>query len=95
MTFRSGLAALFTAASLIAAPATADTYPERAVEFIVPWSPGGGSDTLMRLVANNVQPFLGAEMPVINMPGVSGTIGLKELAHSKTRQSHEFVTFSG
>ncbi|HAR83636.1 MAG TPA: tripartite tricarboxylate transporter substrate binding protein, partial [Sulfitobacter pontiacus] len=38
MTFRSGLAALFTAASLIAAPATADTYPEREVEFIVPWS---------------------------------------------------------
>ena len=78
MTFRSGLAALFTAASLIAAPATADTYPERAVEFIVPWSPGGGSDTLMRLVANNVQPFLGAEMPVINMPGVGGTVGLRE-----------------
>jgi len=78
MTFRSGLAALFTAASLIAAPATADTYPERAVEFIVPWSPGGGSDTLMRLVANNVQPFLGVEMPVINMPGVGGTVGLRE-----------------
>ncbi|MCF7749041.1 tripartite tricarboxylate transporter substrate binding protein [Sulfitobacter sp. M39] len=78
MTFRSGLAALFTAASLMAAPATADTYPERAVEFIVPWSPGGGSDTLMRLVANNVQPFLGAEMPVINMPGVGGTVGLRE-----------------
>lgn len=78
MTFRTGLAAFFTAASLIAAPATADTYPERAVEFIVPWSPGGGSDTLMRLVANNVQPFLGAEMPVINMPGVGGTVGLRE-----------------
>jgi len=78
MTFRSGLAALFTAASLMAAPATADTYPERAVEFIVPWSPGGGSDTLMRLVANNVQPFLGVEMPVINMPGVGGTVGLRE-----------------
>tara|TARA_R100000935_G_scaffold5474_5_gene12611 strand:+ start:2696 stop:3643 length:948 start_codon:yes stop_codon:yes gene_type:complete len=78
MTFRSGLAALFTAASLLAVPATAETYPERAVEFIVPWSPGGGSDTLMRLVANNVQPFLGAEMPVINMPGVGGTVGLRE-----------------
>ena len=78
MTFRSGLAALVTAASLLAVPATAETYPERAVEFIVPWSPGGGSDTLMRLVANNVQPFLGAEMPVINMPGVGGTVGLRE-----------------
>jgi tripartite-type tricarboxylate transporter receptor subunit TctC len=78
MTLRTGLAAFFTAATLVAAPASAQTYPERAVEFIVPWSPGGGSDTLMRLVANNVAPFLGADMPVINMPGVGGTVGLRE-----------------
>jgi hypothetical protein len=78
MTLRTGLVAFFTAATLVAAPASAQTYPERAVEFIVPWSPGGGSDTLMRLVANNVAPFLGADMPVINMPGVGGTVGLRE-----------------
>ncbi|MEM9781953.1 MAG: tripartite tricarboxylate transporter substrate binding protein [Pseudomonadota bacterium] len=60
-----------------ATPAAAD-YPEKAVEFIVPWSPGGGSDTLMRIVANNVEPHLGKPMPVINMPGVSGTVGLAE-----------------
>jgi tripartite-type tricarboxylate transporter receptor subunit TctC len=78
MTLRTGLAALLAAATLVAAPASAQTYPDRAVEFIVPWSPGGGSDTLMRLVANSVAPFLGAEMPVINMPGVGGTVGLRE-----------------
>ena len=78
MTLHTGLVAFFTAATLVAAPASAQTYPERAVEFIVPWSPGGGSDTLMRLVANNVAPFLGADMPVINMPGVGGTVGLRE-----------------
>jgi len=60
-----------------AAPALAE-YPEKPVEFIVPWSPGGGSDTLMRIVSNNVEPFLGEPMPVINMPGVSGTTGIKE-----------------
>ena len=78
MTFRSGLAAFFTAATLIAAPAHAQDYPTRAVEFIVPWSPGGGSDTLMRLISGNIEPFLGAEMPIINMPGVGGTVGLRE-----------------
>ncbi|MEM8957804.1 MAG: tripartite tricarboxylate transporter substrate binding protein [Pseudomonadota bacterium] len=78
MTFRPGLAALFAAATVLAAPATAEDYPTRAVEFIVPWSPGGGSDTLMRLVAGNIEPFLGAEMPIINMPGVGGTVGLRE-----------------
>ncbi|SOH93774.1 Tripartite-type tricarboxylate transporter, receptor component TctC [Monaibacterium marinum] len=78
MTLRTGIAALVTAATLAVAPAHAQSYPERAVEFIVPWSPGGGSDTLMRIVANNVAPFLGADMPVINMPGVGGTVGLRE-----------------
>lgn len=78
MSFRTGLAAIITAATIIAAPVHAETYPERAVEFIVPWSPGGGSDTLMRLVANNVTPFLGVDMPIINMPGVGGTVGLRE-----------------
>ncbi|MBJ3778789.1 Bug family tripartite tricarboxylate transporter substrate binding protein [Acuticoccus mangrovi] len=60
--------------------ALADDYPTKPVEFIVPWSPGGGSDTLMRIISNNVEPYLGQPMPVINMPGVSGTVGLKEAA---------------
>jgi tripartite-type tricarboxylate transporter receptor subunit TctC len=53
-------------------------YPEKPVEFIVPWSPGGGSDTQMRIVSNNIEPHLGQPMPIINMPGVGGTVGLKE-----------------
>ncbi|WP_201745070.1 Bug family tripartite tricarboxylate transporter substrate binding protein [Aidingimonas lacisalsi] len=55
-------------------------YPDDTVEFIVPWSPGGGSDTLMRVVAENVDDHLGQSMQVINMPGVSGTTGLEELS---------------
>ncbi|TDL79407.1 tripartite tricarboxylate transporter substrate binding protein [Palleronia sediminis] len=58
--------------------ALAQDYPDRPVEFIVPWSPGGGSDTLMRIVASNLPQYLGAEVPVINMPGVGGTVGLTE-----------------
>jgi tripartite-type tricarboxylate transporter receptor subunit TctC len=59
--------------------AQSDDYPQKAVEFIVPWSPGGGSDTLMRLISNHAEEYLGQPMPVINMPGVSGTTGLQEL----------------
>lgn len=54
------------------------SYPERAVEFIVPWSPGGDSDLLMRVVANHLEKILGQAVPIINMPGVSGTQGLKD-----------------
>ena len=78
MNFRTGLAALVAAISLFSSPVSAADYPERPVEFIVPWSPGGGSDTLMRIIANNVKPFLGVDMPIINMPGVGGTVGLRE-----------------
>lgn len=61
-------------------PVLAQDYPDRPVEFIVPWNPGGGSDVLMRIVANNIPPYLGAEMPVINIGGVGGTVGLAEAA---------------
>lgn len=71
------LGAALCAGIAIAAPAAAE-YPERPVEFIVPWGPGGGSDVLMRLVANGITPHLGVEMAVINMPGVGGTVGLRE-----------------
>lgn len=56
----------------------ADNYPTHPVEFIVPWSPGGGSDTLMRIVAKYLGENLGVAVPVINKPGVAGTLGLME-----------------
>lgn len=78
MKLRTGFAVLLAASTMVAAPASAQDYPDHPVEFIVPWSPGGGSDTLMRLIAGNIEPYLGAEMPIINMPGVGGTVGLRE-----------------
>jgi tripartite-type tricarboxylate transporter receptor subunit TctC len=71
-------ATVAVAAAVFVQPAVAQDYPTRPVEFIVPWSPGGGSDVLMRIIANNITPYFGAEMPVINMGGVGGTVGLLE-----------------
>lgn len=62
----------------LAPVAVAQDYPSRPVEFIVPWAPGGGSDVLMRLIANHIEPYLGQPVPVINVPGVGGTVGLLE-----------------
>jgi len=77
----TSLAALALMASTGAA--SAQEFPTRPIEFIVPWSPGGGSDTLMRIVSNHIDPHLGVPLPVINMPGVSGTLGLEEAAERK------------
>ncbi len=74
MRIASTLAALCLAT---AAPALAD-FPSRAVQMIVPWGPGGGSDIQMRVVANHAESYLGQPIPIINMPGVSGTLGLAE-----------------
>ncbi|MDR5906398.1 tripartite tricarboxylate transporter substrate binding protein [Franzmannia qiaohouensis] len=76
----TALAGVSLAVGGLAATAHADDYPDSAIEFIVPWGPGGGSDVLMRLVSSHIEPHLGQPLPVINMPGVSGTTGLADLA---------------
>ncbi|WP_110686314.1 Bug family tripartite tricarboxylate transporter substrate binding protein [Salinicola aestuarinus] len=75
--------ALGVAATGVVPAAVAADYPDHAIEFIVPWSPGGGSDALMRIISNAADDHIGQPMPVINMPGVSGTVGLEALAESE------------
>lgn len=55
-------------------------FPTKPIQFIVPWAPGGGSDVAMRIVAQHAEKYLGQPVTVVNIPGVSGTIGLMELA---------------
>jgi tripartite-type tricarboxylate transporter receptor subunit TctC len=60
------------------APARAD-YPERPVELIVPWGPGGGADQLARLISKLAEPMLGQSIPVVNVPGATGGTGMAKL----------------
>lgn len=53
-------------------------YPNSAIQFIVPWAPGGGSDLLMRVIAKHMEKYFDVPVAVINQPGVSGTLALKE-----------------
>ncbi len=81
MTIRKSFLALtgtFGLGMMLGGPAVAQDFPEKPVEMIVPWGPGGGSDTLMRIVANHGEEYLGESIPVINRPGVSGTQGLED-----------------
>lgn len=80
MTVLRSMAGAGLAVAMTLQPVLAQDYPTRPVEFIVPWAPGGGSDILMRIIANNIAPYLGTEMPVINIGGVGGTVGLAEAA---------------
>jgi len=50
-------------------------YPDKSVQIIVPYPPGGISDLTARALANNIEPFLGQSLIVVNKPGGGGAIG--------------------
>jgi tripartite-type tricarboxylate transporter receptor subunit TctC len=62
--------AALTAASF-AAPAVAE-YPEKPVNFIVPWPPGDLEDVLTRMIAEDFQAAYGQAAAVVNKPGGGG-----------------------
>lgn len=75
------VAFLFAALSvaLVGSPAVAAGYPERPIELIVPWGPGGGADQLARLISKLMEPALGQGIPVVNVPGGTGATGMAKL----------------
>jgi tripartite-type tricarboxylate transporter receptor subunit TctC len=58
-------------------------FPDHPIDLILPSPPGGGVDTIARLIADAVEPSLGQKVIVINKPGGSGTIGLNAIVQSK------------
>ena len=59
-----------------------DAYPSRTVKYIVPFSPGGVSDSIARLLAQNLSERLGQSVVVENRPGVSGIVGTQATARA-------------
>jgi len=62
-------------ASLLAAPALAQAYPDKAIRMIVPYPPGGGTDGLGRITAERLSEKLGQQIVIHNIGGASSTIG--------------------
>jgi tripartite-type tricarboxylate transporter receptor subunit TctC len=60
--------------------ALAQTYPVRPIRFIVPTPPGGGIDTMARLVGEPVSQALGQPVVVDNRGGLGGAIGADAVA---------------
>lgn len=62
----------------------AQTYPEKPIEMIVAFAPGGGTDVAARSIARFMEKHLtSARIAIINKPGAGGEIGWTQLARSK------------
>lgn len=51
-----------------------DRWPQRPIQLIVPWPPGGGTDLTVRVLAEEASVLLGQPVVVINRPGAAGTL---------------------
>lgn len=69
------VASLLSIVCLVATPAQAQTYPAKAVRLIIPFSPGGATDLLGRLVAQSLSERIGQTVVAENRAGGGGNIG--------------------
>ena len=83
-------ACLAAAAALIGVGASAQTYPSKPVRLIVPFTPGGVTDTSGRLIAEQLSKRLGQQVIVDNKPGASGNIGT-QLAAAAEPDGHTLL----
>jgi len=62
--------------------ATAQTWPQRQITFIVPFAPGGGTDAFARPLAAQLDTQLGQRVIIENRAGAGGTVGASAAARA-------------
>ncbi|WP_298254447.1 tripartite tricarboxylate transporter substrate binding protein [Bradyrhizobium sp.] len=72
--------ASFCLAVFAGAPAVAAPYPERPIRLVVPFAPGGGTDAVARILAQEMAKDLGTSVFVENRPGAGTIIGTQAVA---------------
>ena len=70
------------ATALAATAAIAQDWPNKTVKVIVPFPPGGGTDTVARPLAAKLSQMLGQQFVIDNRGGAGGTIGATIAAKS-------------
>ena len=73
---------LLVCLALAAGVAQAQTYPSKPVRVIVPFPPGGTTDIVARLVADQFAATLGQPAVVENRAGAGGSVGATEIARA-------------
>ena len=77
--FRLGIAA---ALALAIASASAQQYPSKPVRLVVPFTPGGSSDIVARLIGQKLTELWGQQFVIDNRPGAGGAVGAEAVARA-------------
>jgi tripartite-type tricarboxylate transporter receptor subunit TctC len=75
-------AAVFAVAALGAAQAALAQYPSRVIKIVVPYTPGGITDTVTRMVGEQLATALGQPVVIENKPGANSIVGADSVAKS-------------
>lgn len=81
---------VMVACSFLAGEVGAQTYPNRPIRFILPYSPGGSYDAVARLIGLALTDRWGQQVIVENRPGAAGRIGM-EVAIKATPDGHSLI----
>jgi tripartite-type tricarboxylate transporter receptor subunit TctC len=79
---RRFIAGLMLAAGLAAGPAGAETFPSKQITLVVPFTAGGPTDTLARILAERMGRSLGQTVIVDNTTGAAGTLGVARVVRA-------------
>lgn len=79
MASRSCMTALGACLAIFAGAACAQAYPSKPVRLVVPFAPGGGIDTIARIIGQRLGDALGQSIVVENRPGAGGLIGFESI----------------
>jgi tripartite-type tricarboxylate transporter receptor subunit TctC len=91
---RTLLAAVFFACFALDAPPAAAQYPTHAIKWIVPYTPGGITDSATRMIAQKLEGALGQPIVIENKPGANSIVGV-EAASRSAPDGYTFVTVIG
>lgn len=74
---------LSVAAAALFSSLTFGDYPDKNIEFIVPWNAGGGADNVVRAIQNPLEEALGTTVVVRNVSGGGGAVGFSTAIAAK------------
>ena len=81
-TARRLLAAFIGATAALVSTQTGAAYPDRPIRLVVPFAPGGGTDTIARTLAAAMSTELGKQIIIDNKPGAGTILGTDAVAKS-------------